>query len=198
MSMDATSLLSLIQSRRTCYQFEQQPVAVEALERCFEAARWAPNHKLTQPWRYWVAGIKTHTALAEIYADTRARKKASDDCNYDCLYHKALAKFQRIPQVVLVGQVISNDPVIFKEDYAACACAIQNLQLQAWSQQIGVQWSTGPVLQDERTHALLGTDPAEIELIGALYMGVISPQDQLNLNANARRKPLDEIVRYLA
>ncbi|WP_178862497.1 nitroreductase family protein [Thiomicrorhabdus cannonii] len=199
MFIASESLLALIQSRRTCYQFDSQvELKADALQLCLEAARWAPNHKLTQPWRYWVLGPNTQSQLAEIYADNRARKKASDECNYDCLYQKAIAKFQRIPQVILVGQVLNPDPVIQKEDYAACACAIQNLQLMAWNLQIGVQWSTGPILQDHRTHALLNSDPSQIELIGALYIGPISAQDQKNLNSNARRKPLEEIVTYLS
>ncbi|MDG6774231.1 nitroreductase [Thiomicrorhabdus sp. ZW0627] len=191
-------LLELFQSRRTCYRFASSkdfPVAFHTLENCLEAARWAPNHKLTQPWRFWHLGTKSRTVLADIYAENRASKKSLDDSeSYDCFYQKALEKFSAIPEIILVGQVLSENPVVQKEDYAACACAIQNFQLMAWNQSLGVQWSTGPILKDPRTYRLLGIDSDRIELIGALYIGHRDPDCS---QPNAKRKPIEEILTRL-
>jgi nitroreductase len=55
-----------------------------------------------------------------------------------------------------------------KEEYAAVACAIQNFQLALWSQGVGCQWSTGPIINDPETCQLLQTD---CELVAALYIG---------------------------
>ncbi|MDX1348044.1 MAG: nitroreductase family protein [Thiomicrorhabdus chilensis] len=198
--LSTSDLLMLFQSRRTCYQFAdpaESPIDRQALLNCLEAARWAPNHKLTQPWRYWWLGPKYKQKLAHIYADNRAKKKAlpQDSCDYDCFYQKAIQKFNRIPEILLVGQVLAQDRVVEKEDYAACASGIQNFQLMAWNQGIGVQWSTGPILQDPRTHDLLQTDPAKIELIGALYVG--NRKTDCGSVTNAKRKPLEEILTCL-
>lgn len=196
-AISATQLLDLIQSRRTCYQFasaETDPVKEEALQLCLEAARWAPNHKLTQPWRFWQLGVQTRSQLAEVYADNRAKMKATDQCDYECIYQKALEKFALIPEIILVGQTLAEDPTTRKEDYAACCCAIQNFQLMAWNQQIGVQWSTGPILKDPRTYELLAIDAEQIELIGALYIGHL--KEPCN-PALARRKPVEAIFTQL-
>ncbi|MDG6778764.1 nitroreductase [Thiomicrorhabdus sp. zzn3] len=196
-AISAIQLLDLIQSRRTCYQFasaDTDPVAEEALLLCLEAAIWAPNHKLTQPWRFWQLKGQTRNHLAEIYAHNRAKKKATDHCDYECIYHKALDKFARIPEIILVGQVLAEEATTRKEDYAACCCAIQNFQLMAWGQQIGVQWSTGPILQDPRTYELLAIDSADIELIGALYIGRL--KEPCN-PVPARRKPVEAVFAQL-
>ena len=37
-------------SRRTVFKYEDAPVPDDVLDRALEAARWAPNHKLTEPW----------------------------------------------------------------------------------------------------------------------------------------------------
>lgn len=198
-SNDASSadqIFDLIRSRRTCYQFmdkSEYPLDSAQLEKCLQAAIYAPNHKLTQPWRFWVLGEQYKTKLAHIYADNRAIKKNTpeDDC-YQCFYDLAIEKFAKIPTVILVGQQKSANPVTSKEDYAACSCAIQNFQLMAWQQHIGVQWSTGPIINDARTFDILGIDANEIELIGALYVGNIDANCQPN--NNLKRKSVEEVT----
>ncbi|GKT11444.1 MAG: hypothetical protein ISEC1_P0408 [Thiomicrorhabdus sp.] len=197
--MDQKSLLSFIQSRRTCYHFipkSEVPVLEEEIRTCLQAAISAPNHKLTQPWRFWIASENYNRSLADIYADNRASKKSQDDANvYDYFYQKALDKFSVIPAVILVGQQLAEDDTLRKEDYAACACAIQNFQLMAWSLDIGVQWSTGPIIMDQRTYDLLGITKDKIELIGALYLGHVN--EQMKPKNNLKRKILNEVVSLL-
>ena len=201
--MNQTLLFECIKSRRTCYQFlEKQcfPVASDAIQMCLEAAIHAPNHKLTQPWLFWVLSESMQTKLAHIYANNRALKNSqtSKEKNrevYQKLYQKAFDKFEAIPQVILVGQVLVEDSLIQKEDYAACACAIQNFQLMAWSLQIGVQWSTGPILSDQESYDLLGITKQKIELIGALYLGQID--ESCVPSKLVKRKPLNEVIRFV-
>jgi len=100
-----------------------------------------------------------------------------------------------IPKVILVGQQFNKCKITQKEDYAACACAIQNFQLMAWQQGLGVQWSTGPIISDKRTYQELLVDMAEIELIGVLYIGNI---DNQCVGKNIpKRKTLEEVMVYL-
>ena len=200
--MQTSQLLALIKARRTCYQFLPQatnPLTDLEIKQCLEASIWAPNHKLTQPWRFWVIGKEMQRKLAVIYADNRAAKKAEANSEiYQGLYSKALEKFMTIPQIILVGQVLANDQYTAKEDYAACACAIQNFQLMAWQQSIGVQWSTGPILTDSRSYALLGLPSEDIALIGALYMGKVGAECRVNnLDQTAKRKSVAEVTVYL-
>ena len=192
-------VFNLIQSRRTCYQFldkYEYPVDNQKLQICLQAATYAPNHKLTQPWSFWVIGDEFKKKLSHIYADNRASKKQAqtdDDC-YQCFYDLAVEKFTKIPKVVLVGQNIASDPVVFKEDYAACACAIQNFHLMAWQQSLGMQWSTGAILEDPRTYELLQIDPQNCSLIGALYLGNIDNKCQPKGVVN--RKPVEQVTQF--
>ena len=196
--ISSDSLKQLIQNRRTCYQYADitdSPISDESIYECLEAARWAPNHKLTQPWRFWIIGEQTKTEIAQIYADNRALKKADESSDlYQALYSKAVKKFLAIPKVVLVGQVLNEDPIICKEDYAACACAIQNFQLMACSLQLGVQWSTGPIINDERTMNKLKLDSKKVNLIGALYIGYQKPDCQ---NPSSKRHPLETFITHM-
>ncbi len=194
-NIDSEQVLDLIKSRRTCYQFLDKtlyPVEAKKITDCLEAARYAPNHKLTQPWFFWVIGEQYKTKLAHIYADNRAKKQSKvKDEEFESLYQKAVDKFNCIPQVILVGQKLGKTDLLIKEDYAACSCAIQNFKLMAWQQKIGVQWSTGPIIRDDRTFELLNIDSEEIEIIGALYLGYVDP-DCIPKSA-ANRKPVDQI-----
>ena len=45
-----------IRDRRTHKAFAPEPVAREQLDELLELARWAPNHHLTNPWRFRVLG----------------------------------------------------------------------------------------------------------------------------------------------
>jgi len=201
--MNPNHLLSLIQSRRTCYQFlnrSKYPIEQTSIQMCLEAAIYAPNHKLTQPWLFWTVSDSIQAKLAHIYADNRALKNTQTVLDnkkvaYQKFYQKAFDKFMEIPSVILVGQSLSDNEVVRKEDYAACSCAIQNFQLMAWSLKIGVQWSTGPIISDQRTYDLLTCQKERIELIGVLYLGYIN--DDCLPKSSAKRKPLSEVMTAL-
>lgn len=185
------SLSDLIKQRRSVFQFKDKVVPSDWIMQFIEAAIYAPNHKLTEPWRFLVLGRQTQAALSIIYAEKRASKRHDiDSKGYRQAFEKSINKLMSIPQIILVAQVIDDDPVVRKEDYAACSCAIQNFQLAAWEQGIGVKWSTAPILKDERTFELLSLDLTNHELIAALYMGFPQAIGQ------TQRKPVEAVTRF--
>jgi nitroreductase len=159
-----------ILTRRTIKDFKPDPVPGDALDRALTAGLWAQNHKLTEPWRFIVLGPETHRALAAI--DQKLATK---------------------PAIVAVTYRLSGDAVQQREDYAATCCAIQNIQLAAWADGLGMQWSTGRTSQLPETRALLGINPDEEELVGLLYFGYPASVPKAQ-----PRKPLAEVVRRLA
>jgi nitroreductase len=185
-------LTSIIKSRRSIFQFKPEVVPNTAIDQCLEAAIWAPNHGLTEPWRFYVIGPKMHIKLASIYAELRALKRANraDINNYQSVYDHAIKKFMSIPKLIFVGQTSNSDPTVQAEDYASCACAIQNFQLAAWELNLGVQWSTGPIINAPETANLLQIDPSKIQLIAALYMGYPKAIP------NTSRRPYLELTQY--
>ena len=54
---------SAIRSRRTHKVYAAEPVDRETLLGLLELARWAPNHHLTEPWRFRVIGPETFDRL---------------------------------------------------------------------------------------------------------------------------------------
>ena len=47
---------------------------------------------------------------------------------------------------------------------------IQNFQLLAWEQQLGVVWKTNPHIYDPKVHELLGVEKGE-KIAGFLHLG---------------------------
>lgn len=181
----------LVRQRRTTYQFLDKYLDKDLVNECIDAAIWAPNHGLTEPWRFFVVGDQTKQSLVTIYAQLRADKRAEPGSEeHQTIYQKACQRFLANPVMVLVGQLKSSNPITYKEDYAACSCAIQNFQLMATELGLGVQWSTGPIIEARETYSILQINPEEIELIGLLYMGYPSCE------SNQIRKPVAQVTQY--
>src|SRR3954469_2398944 len=100
--MDA---VEAIRSRRTHKPYAHEPVDRELLDELLELARWAPNHNLTNPWRFRVIGPQ---------ALERLKRAAGAE---------GAAKLDRAPTLVAASVVESGDPVEREEDLAAAAVA---------------------------------------------------------------------------
>src|SRR5437763_9835948 len=102
-----------IRSRRTHKAFAPEPVPRELLDELLDLARWAPNHHLTNPWRFRVVGPQALAAL---------KAAAGPD---------AAAKLDRAPTLVAVSAAQTGDPVADEEDLCATACAAYIVLLAA-------------------------------------------------------------------
>ena len=164
------NIYEAILNRRTIKDFKPDAVPSDVLDRALIAGTWAQNHKLTEPWRYIVLGPQTHRALAAL--DGKLATK---------------------PVIVAVTCRLSGDDEQLREDYAAVCCAIQNIQLAAWADGLGMQWSTGRTSKLAETRTLLEINPDEEEMAGLLYFGypAVVPKAQA-------RKPLANVTRRLA
>jgi nitroreductase len=159
-------------TRRTIKDFRAEPLPADVLERALTAGLWAQNHRLTEPWRFTILGPETHRQLAEIAAEAS---------------QKILSK----PQVVAVSQRLGA-PEQRQEDYAAIACAIQNIQLAAWAEGVGMQWSSGKLMGLPETYDLLGIRRGDEEIVALLFFGYPA-----KVPAVQARKPLAEVTRQL-
>ena len=155
--------------RRTIKDFKADPVPADALERALTAGLWAQNHKLTEPWRFTVLGPNTHRRLADAEA-------------------KLLSK----PLVVAVSQRLGGDALQQREDYGAISCAVQNIQLAAWAEGLGMQWSSGKIIRMPFLYELLGIDRQAEEIVGLLFFGYPARTPEA-----PSRRPLSEVTRHL-
>ena len=181
-----TLAADLIRSRRTIHTFKPGVPPRAVILQAIDLARWAPNHRLTEPWHFYLLGRETATAIAHLNASivAEARSPAAG--------RNKLERWLSMPGWLVVTCQRSADPMRSREDFAACACAVQNLQLYLWSEGIGVKWTTGAVTQDARFFDLLGIDPDEEELVGLFWYGypAVVPQTQ--------RSPVEAILTELA
>lgn len=144
-----------IRTRRTHKQFEDRPLTAEELEPLFEAARWAPNHRLTNPWRFRVLG-----------PEATARLKAAADA----LQEGASHKLERAPTMVLVTTLVAGDDHQQEEDRLATAAATYAALLVAHGRGLAGFWSTPGVISDPSGRAALGL-PEDERPIGLLHLG---------------------------
>ena len=63
-----------IRTRRTHKAYRPEPVDRETLDELLELARWAPNHHLTNPWRFRVVGPQALERLKEAAGPEAAAK----------------------------------------------------------------------------------------------------------------------------
>ncbi len=181
-----------IKTRRTVFRFKPDPVPKEALEKIFEYGIWAPNHHQTEPWRFVVLGKETKEKLAHRYSEIQMAKAPGrlDDEGRTKLREAGYRKFMSKPTIVAVSCLQEGDEQQKREDYAAACCAIQSVQLAAWNEGVGMQWSTGPIAMERETYELLGIDSAGEYIIGFFY--TLYPEEVLS----KERKPLKEVLRW--
>jgi len=163
-----------IRTRRTHKAYGAEPVDRATLDELFELARWAPNHALTNPWRFRVLGPRSLAAL----------KQAAGP--------EAAAKLDRAPTLVCVSVVQrGEDPVADEEDLLAAGCATYALLLGAHARGVAGYWRTPAVLRTEAGRAALGLGVGE-RAIALVHLG--PPRQE---KAPPERVAAAEVVRYL-
>ena len=186
---DPDALLGIIESRRTPHRFAaREGVNGGLLRRALAAAVTAPNHKRTEPWRFTVFGPQSREALIDLNATVFAERQG------EAAGTSKRAAWAEVPLFVLVTQRLADDPVRRQEDYAAVACAIQNLALVLHTGGVGTKWTTGPVTRDGRLAALAGVDADAEAVVGLLHVGVPAADPP----PRPPRKPVDEVTTWLA
>jgi nitroreductase len=156
-----------IRTRRTHKAYGSEPVDGATLEELFELARWAPNHHLTNPWRFRVLGP---------HATARLKDAAGPE---------AAGKLDRAPTLVAVSSV-GNE-----EDRDATAAAAYIVLLAAHARGLATYWRTPAVLQTREGRAALEIADDE-QVLGLLHLGP-KRQDQ----PPPERAPLEQVVTYL-
>jgi nitroreductase len=165
-----------IRSRRTHKAYGPEPVERETLDELFELARWAPNHHLTNPWRFRVLGPSSLTAL----------KAAAD-----ALDPGSGAKLDRAPTLVAVSVTQAGEEVAGEEDALAGAVAAYIVLLAAHARGLAGYWRTPAVLRSPEGRAALGIGDGE-RVLGLLHLG--RPRQE---QRTPDREPVSAVVRYL-
>lgn len=183
------SVPDILYQRRTVFKFRPDPIAVSRIERYIEAATWAPNHHLTEPWRFFVLTGDAKAELADIRAECQ-RDKYRDKPHVERIAEKARQEYLTVPAIVVVVQKAPERPDQRDEDYAACAAATYGMLLAAWADGVGSYWGTGRVARSPRTAQLLGLS-ADDRIVAIVRLGQVEELPPM------KRKPVSEVTTWL-
>jgi nitroreductase len=164
-----------IRTRRTHKAYSSKPLERATLDSLFELARWAPNHHLTNPWRFRVVGPHALERLKEACGDP-----------------VAAAKLDRAPTLVVVSATqTQDDPLGNEEDLLATAAAAYAVLLAAHGRGLAGYWRTPGVLRTQQGRAAVQV-PENEHVIGLLHLG--QPRQEPRV---PERAPLQDVATYL-
>ena len=164
-------MLASIKNRRSAGKLNaQRPPAREQIELLLEACTWAPNHKLTNPWRFIIIAGDARKAMGEMYRRLVIEDAQEDSAETRMRADAAAKKPIRAPVTIMVVCETEDPPRRRKEDYAACGAGIQNMLLLAQSMGLATKWNTGAVVDDPRFKQYFGLAPTA-EVVGLIHVG---------------------------
>jgi nitroreductase len=187
--------LNLLKQRRSIFtkQFTGKPVPRKIIQDMLDAAQWAPNHHITEPWRFCIYESESgresvghllqglyKSSCAPPDDDGTSKKKPFSQAKYDKKLKGAMTSSHIIAICV---KVQTRNPIV--EEICSVAMAVQNMHLMATSYGIGAYWSSGgvhstnheyeyssPVCNPRELSDFLGFDDAEpMVCLGWLYVG---------------------------
>jgi nitroreductase len=162
-----------IRTRRTHKAYMPEPVERATLDELLDLARWAPNHNLTNPWRFRVVGPG---ALEDL-------KLAAGP--------EAAQKLDRAPTLVVSSVALGGDPRQDEEDVCAAACATYIVLLAAHARGLAGYWRTPEVLRTPEGRAAVGLGEDE-RVLGLVHLG--RPRQE---RMPPERAPASDYVTYL-
>ncbi|HET7608059.1 MAG TPA: nitroreductase family protein, partial [Gammaproteobacteria bacterium] len=118
-SAQAEDFASVLRERRSIDLFAPDAVGVDTLFAAIEVARWAPNHRLTEPWRFYLLGPATRRAVVDLAVELEVAKKG------ERAGPVRRARLESVPGMFVLTSARSDDALLDRENYAACCCAAQ-------------------------------------------------------------------------
>jgi len=162
-----------IRTRRTHKAYGPDPIPRDELDDLLELARWAPNHDLTNPWRFRVVGPESLRRLKEAAGPESA------------------PKLDRAPTLVVASAKQNGDPVQDEEDFAATSAAIYIVLLAAHARGLAGYWRTPAVLRTPEGRAAVGI-PDDERVLALIHLG--QPRQE---KRPPERAPSGDYVTYL-
>ena len=187
--MDA---ITAIKQRSSVRRYRPEEISRDIVEHLLECAVRAPNHKLTQPWRFAVITGAAKDRYAEIRARHRLKRFADPDSpEARAAAEKVRREAQETPLHIVAMMAVSSDEITREEDYAATMMAVANLMIAAESLGLGTYLKTGGVMQDPGLAELLGL-AENTRIVGLISLGYPARQEPPR-----PRKPAAELTRWI-
>ncbi len=178
-------ILDAINARRSIKSFTNRSVTREEIEQLLSAACQAPNHRMTEPWRFYVLGPESRRAYGEALGRRKA-KRVDDVEAAEAVIEKVAETHEALPAMLAVAITLDENPEIREEDYAAAYMGIQNLSLVAEAMGLGTHIKTGAIMDDPAARAAVGLPEGE-RIVATINVG----EPESLPEAKARRPATD-------
>ena len=134
------SVYEALYQRRMAWEFKSDPVPKEALERMLQTAVWAPNHRLTEPWRFFVLekgsdALDKAAGLAYDFSMQRNNNPQRAEATRQSMLNT--------PVLMYLYYTPGRDEEGTRENYASVCCAAHNMALAGVAEGLAVTWETG-------------------------------------------------------
>ncbi|MEL6928247.1 MAG: nitroreductase [Cyanobacteria bacterium J06600_6] len=191
--MFTEQLDNLIRSRRSTKPrlFNGRKIDDKCIWQILENANWAPNHGLTQPWKYYVFSDSGLAKLAEFQADlyqTSTPPEKFKPEKYERMKSNIL-KSSHVIAICMQRQKSETIPEI--EEIEAVACSVQNMALSAAAHDICSFWGSGGVTYTPELKKFLELGEKD-RCLGYLYLGYSD-----NPTTTSRRTPIEDNVVWI-
>lgn len=195
--MEKSTIEQIVRERRTIRTLTNQTISLETIHDLLESASYAPYHSKDEPWeviivreqqerQVFVKEIMNSYDRLDIWARyeqehlEKAKKRTED-------------YFLDVPVTLIVTAPICESEKSNLEAIGAVSAFIQNVQLVAWAQKMGVTWRTIPVIFDEVFKQNSGV-AVERQIIGLLDISFIDENIKI---PKSRRKPVAQWTKGL-
>ena len=149
------NILDPIHARRSVKQFTDREITRDEIERLLEAAVQAPNHRMTEPWCFYVLGPRARRAFGRVLGGRKA-KRVEDPAAAQAVIDKVSESHASLPAMIAVAMVLDENPEIQAEDFASMWMAVQNLCLAAHATGLGTHIKSGAVMDDPGAREAFG------------------------------------------
>jgi nitroreductase len=184
------NIFDAIHARRSIKRFTDRPVSRDEVERLLDAACQAPNHRMTEPWRFYVLGPESRRAYGAALGQRKA-KRVEDAEAARAVVEKVAEVHAGLPMMLAVAVTVDENPEIREEDYAAAYMGVQNLSLAAHAMGLGVHIKTGAVMDDPAARLAIGVPDGQ-RIVATLDVG----EPETTPDGKARR-PLAELTTWV-
>lgn len=184
-------MLDVLKKRRAVRQFDRREVEREKIEILLEAATYAPNDRMREPWHFYVLqgdSLKRYEQVALTYLQKRFPTKPN-------LVESSMKAITNTPLIIVVtSAIVDEDEGATKDNAFAVSSAIMSMWLVAEQIGLGMVWRTRGVglVHDTELHAFIGASAKE-QLVGTLCIGY--PAEEIT--SEKKRTPFTEKTTWL-
>lgn len=179
-----------IKTRRSINKVKQTKISNSIINKILESGTWAPNHHLTQPWKFFVITNKSRDKLGKIMVNTLKDnlKEPINKTELELKIEKEKNKPLRAPVIIIVTVIPKkNDKIKEVEEICAGAAAAQNMLLTAHELGIGAILRTGISAYDKNIKKFLGIENSD-HIIGFIYLGYPNMKNPKGIRINYKEK----------